>query len=238
MSAYVVFFVYSSLWCVLNGQEAADMFYAEPELLDLPDPHKCAYRETHLRSPAGVSYYLSWMGNKGNEDWYGARNFCRKMCMDLVSLETKVENDWIKNWIEKLGIDEVWTSGRLCNFKGCERSESPHLYPLELYGWFWSATGVYLHPTDDPLHTDWSSGGPYFLSQPDNREFQYTGRVEACIAIMNNKYKDGIAWHDEVCDFKKPFICEENNVMMEFVKKAVPSMFLHEKYGVPDPDNY
>lgn len=30
------------------------------------------------------------------EDWLGARNYCRQRCMDSVSLETSNENEWIK----------------------------------------------------------------------------------------------------------------------------------------------
>lgn len=33
------------------------------------------------------------------EDWLGARNYCRQRCMDLISLETSAENDWIKQRI-------------------------------------------------------------------------------------------------------------------------------------------
>lgn len=33
------------------------------------------------------------------EDWLGARNFCRQRCMDLVSVETSPENEWIKQRI-------------------------------------------------------------------------------------------------------------------------------------------
>ncbi|KAF7264734.1 hypothetical protein GWI33_022523 [Rhynchophorus ferrugineus] len=209
------------------------MMFPEADFFVFPDPKICATRDIHLRSPAGVHYYLSWMDKKSPEDWNGARNFCRRMCMDLISLETMTENEWIKNWIEKLRVEDVWTSGRLCTFRGCEKEQSPHLWPLELYGWFWAATGEYLHPSDNPKFTDWSSGGPFGVTQPDNREFRYTGRPEACLAIMNNKYRDGISWHDEVCDFKKPFICEENLDMMEMVKAAAPSLFAKEQHGPP-----
>lgn len=33
------------------------------------------------------------------EDWLGARNFCRQRCMDAVSVETSPENEWIKQRI-------------------------------------------------------------------------------------------------------------------------------------------
>ena len=32
-------------------------------------------------------------------DWFNARNYCRKRCMDLVSFETKQEYDWVKGFI-------------------------------------------------------------------------------------------------------------------------------------------
>lgn len=38
------------------------------------------------------------------EDWLGARNYCRQRCMDLVSLETSAENEWIK---ERIVRDKV-----------------------------------------------------------------------------------------------------------------------------------
>ena len=39
--------------------------------------------------------------------------------MDLVSIETPEENTMVENIINKYGSDGVWTSGRLCNFHGC-----------------------------------------------------------------------------------------------------------------------
>lgn len=44
-------------------------------------------------------YFFSWRDPslKGVEyDWLSARNFCRRRCMDSVSLETSLENEWIK----------------------------------------------------------------------------------------------------------------------------------------------
>lgn len=34
-------------------------------------------------------------------------------------------------------IPYIWTSGRLCDFKGCESRRD--LEPKNLFGWFWSA---------------------------------------------------------------------------------------------------
>ena len=63
-------------------------------------------------------------------DWLDGRNFCRwllmvncrchcnqpqktrEYCMDLVSLETQQENDYIQNWLESRNLTYTWTSGR------------------------------------------------------------------------------------------------------------------------------
>ena len=39
----------------------------------------------------------------------------------------------------------IWTSGRLCNFKGCDRDD---LQPVAVNGWFWSGSGVKMAPTN------------------------------------------------------------------------------------------
>ena len=44
------------------------------------------------------------------------------MCMDLVSVETKEENTMVENIIRKYDVESIWTSGRLCNFHGCDVS--------------------------------------------------------------------------------------------------------------------
>ena len=36
----------------------------------------------------------------------------REYCMDLVSLETQQENDYIQNWLESRNLTYTWTSGR------------------------------------------------------------------------------------------------------------------------------
>ena len=36
-------------------------------------------------------------------------------------------------------VPYFWTSGRLCDFDGCDR---PDLFPKNINGWFWSANQV------------------------------------------------------------------------------------------------
>ena len=40
--------------------------------------------------------------------------------MDLVSIETPEENKMVENIVEKYQSEGIWTSGRLCNFHGCD----------------------------------------------------------------------------------------------------------------------
>lgn len=50
----------------------------------------------------GKGYFFSWKepSTVGKEkDWLDGRNYCRQRCMDLVSLESKAENEYIKSRI-------------------------------------------------------------------------------------------------------------------------------------------
>ena len=44
------------------------------------------------------------------------------------------------------GIIYLWSSGRLCDFKGCDSRED--LKPLNVNGWFWSGSNVKMAPTN------------------------------------------------------------------------------------------
>ena len=53
----------------------------------------------------GRNYYMSWQDSSAQVrntkwDWFNARNYCRKRCMDLVSFETQQEYDWVKGFID------------------------------------------------------------------------------------------------------------------------------------------
>ena len=52
----------------------------------------------------GHLYWFSWQDNDPSVagtkwDWFNARNYCRKRCMDLVSFETREEYEWVKGFI-------------------------------------------------------------------------------------------------------------------------------------------
>jgi len=51
--------------------------------------------------------------------------------MDLISIETAEENFMVQELMVKYDLFEIWTSGRLCNFHGCDQ---PHLKPKKING--------------------------------------------------------------------------------------------------------
>ena len=86
-------------------------------------------------------------------------------------------------------VPYFWTSGRKCNFGGCDK---PEFFPKLVNGWFWSANQVKMPPTNGNQFHDWSSTGGAGRPQPDNREqVQQGGEEEACMAVLNNFYGDG-----------------------------------------------
>ena len=133
----------------------------------------------------------------------------------------------------------IWTSGRKCDFDGCDRSD---LQPLIINGWFWSGSEAKIPPTDQRALGDWSPTGGDQRPQPDNREDDvrmstaldvdnfwhdssfwqnslcFSQEGEPCLAILNNFYNDGIKWHDVACYHEKPFICEDSEPLLEYAR--------------------
>ena len=108
----------------------------------------------------GRNYWFSWQDSsarvRGTKwDWFNARNYCRKRCMDLVSFETQQEYDWVKGFVDG-NVPYFWTSGRKCNFDGCDK---PEFFPKNINGWFWSANQVKMGPTNGGQFHDWSHTG-------------------------------------------------------------------------------
>jgi len=167
----------------------------------------------------GHLYWFSWQDNDPNVknakwDWFNARNYCRKRCMDLVSFETADEYQHFKNIIGETKY--VWTSGRLCNFDGCDQDQ---FFPKNINGWFWSANQARLNPTNGRAFHDWSQTGGAGRPQPDSREGE-----EACLAVLNNFYGDGIKWHDVACHHTKPIICEDVPGHLNFARQTFPNI--------------
>lgn len=81
--------------------------------------------------------------------------------------------------------------------------------------------------------TFYRNGAP----QPDNHEGIKEGPIEtefdigvtienlqeyhdeACLAMLNNKYRDGIAWHDVACHFRSVIVCEDSDQLIALVQQ-------------------
>lgn len=52
------------------------------------------------------------------------------------------------------------------------------------------------------------------------------GNDESCLSILNNFYNDGIKWHDVACHHVKPFVCEDSDELLNFVRSRNPGLRL------------
>jgi len=208
-------------------------------LIATPRLDKCNNRPKHyMDKRSGHYYFFSGQSHFGSykASWLDARNLCREMCMDLISVETPEENIMIESIMKKFNVNSMWTSGRLCNFHGCEQ---PYLQPKHINGWFWSGSGVRIPATNVTApgwsENPWSHTGflsqfvDHHVPQPDNAEYllQRSGvTVEACLTVNNNWYSDGVEWHDSACYRTKQFVCEDSDKMVNLVKHRHPNALL------------
>jgi len=184
------------------------------QIFRLPDAKACENRVIH-EERFGKAYHFSWLeaGPNTKFDWEGARNYCREFCMDSVTIDSKAESKWVKGLIRKEELHYIWTGGRKCNFKGCDRKD---LQPAIVNGWYWAPTGKRIPAPRRCGYCDWSRSGGLKKPQPDNREAKQGGKDEGCIGILNDFYSDGIKWHDIECRHKKPIICQESEELLDF----------------------
>ncbi|XP_046668903.1 uncharacterized protein LOC124359858 isoform X1 [Homalodisca vitripennis] len=212
-----------SLGLILLFASVALAQFPGGRFLEGPVPQLCAQRKIHEKF-GNHGYYFSWRDPqtaKQEEDWLGVRNWCRMRCMDAVALQTTQENEWIKRQLVQDKVRYIWTSGRLCDFKGCDR---PDLQPKSINGWFWTSTLQKLLPSTNRIQNDWSPSGGIGEQQPDNREFKQQGAEENCLAVLNNFYGDGVHWHDVACHHRKPFVCEESDELLTYVRYNNPQL--------------
>merc|ERR1712112_645968 len=200
------------LFCValVLGQRETGKKPSKGKLLSPPVPRKCSARPKRFKYQGHNYFYSGDVApyKKIKYDWLEGRNFCREYCMDLVSLETQDENNFFKNFLKRNKVDYIWTSGRICDLKGCDR---PDLQPVNINGWFWTGSNKKIAPTNSTppnwSYQPWSPTGHLKIPQPDNAEEDINGKKESCLGLLNNIYDDGIAWHDIACYHPKPFMC-------------------------------
>jgi len=170
-------------------------------------------------------------------DFEKAVKFCSRHCMELISLETQEEWNFIRNKMHEVGTPFVWTSGHICDKSVAPQCfTSPELQPRLINGWFWSGSGAKIGPTN-MINTNWTENpwgtvGALFyarnqvepIPQPDNAEQvlkittkkQEPGRPapipqeESCLALATDHWEKGTYWNDIACYHQKTFICEDN----------------------------
>ena len=52
----------------------------------------------------------------------------------------------------------------------------------------------------------------------------FLGEEEACMAVLNNFYGDGIKWHDVACHHEKPIVCEDTEGHLNFARQQFPNI--------------
>lgn len=153
----------------------------------------------------------------------------------IFSLYFSGEFQMVQDIIRQYNLHSLWTSGRLCNFKGCDK---PHLQPKNINGWFWSGSGktTAISPTNVKPpgwpKKPWSSTGYFgqFLPensqpQPDDAEFLLNGKLhEACLSVNNDWYGDGVSFHDSACFIPMAFICEDSDALLRKARSLSPSV--------------
>ena len=55
---------------------------------------------------------------------------------------------------------------------------------------------------------------------------------EACLAVLNNKYSDGVAWHDVACHFRSKIVCEDSDALLARVVRENPGAIIAEPIPV------
>jgi len=225
---------------VVLGQRPARIGPDGKPLLNRPVMEECQKRISHMQW-GGHNYFLSWREpwHKFEDwDWFNGRNFCRDRCMDLVSFDTPGEHKLFAAIARQENVSSIYTSGRKCNFKG-KGCDAEHLQPINVNGWFWAGAGNARIPrTDQPAENSfWSRNGETGAPQPDNFEGIKEGPIEtefdigvtieglqefhdeACLAMLNNKYSDGVSWHDVACHFRSVIVCEDSDQLIALVQQ-------------------
>lgn len=185
-------------------------------------------QHSHFRDLRNIShaYFFSWEHHTTRDQtvtYDQARNICRRHCMDTVSLETSGENDYLKEKMKAARVHFIWTSGRKCNYgKKCDR---PEFQPLIENGWFWAGSGVRIGRTGNRNNGDWSNTGISGQPQPDNHAGRVNGIDEGCLGLASYKSQE-IGWHDVRCDYRRAFVCEDSDVLLQFVKTRNPGIQL------------
>merc|ERR1711874_799065 len=169
----------------------------------LPDAKLCAARKQQKGADSfrGKTYWYSWESNEAvlknaRWNWFTARNYCRKRCMDLISIESEEEQEFLGRAMNGGNVREVWTSGM-------------------------GETNVF----NGRRFNGWSNTGPLQKAQPDGILKADGFGEQACTALLDNFFNDGLSWHDTKCNDRRQIICEDLPVgNINFVRQQNPGV--------------
>lgn len=147
--------------------------------------------------------------------------------MDALSIDSEEENEFVKDVMKKNNIKKLWTSGRSCDFPGCNGTFTGDIL---LNGWFWSASLNPIGPANKVdtngrwTYNPWGKTGHNKKPQPDNAEFDVNGQKEACLAVFRDVYEPEVGWNDVACYQEYPVLCEDNDELLKYVQYTNPEL--------------
>lgn len=196
----------------------------------LPEANLCAARKTKAGhfSFGGKSYWYSPGSDEAalrnaRWNWFTGRNYCRKMCMDMVAIESLPEQNFITDLMSRTNVQNLHLAGRLCDaeVEGCNQTR---FQPLNINGWFWASTLKMMPPTNmvstNQVFNNWVAGQPNGAIKADGFG------VEACLALaLGQPGLGNAAWTDEACGTRRHLICEDLPVAnINFVRQNNPNV--------------
>lgn len=151
--------------------------------------------------------------------WEEARRFCRRRCMDLVSLESISEQRLVRRKLEEYEARSVWTSGHLCDSSVSEQCYTdPGVQPRRVNGWFWTGSERRLAATNSTPRGWGSNPWDEESNQPDNSG-EREGEEEACLAMQVG------GWHDLRCSLPREWLCEDSTDLLTKAGLNQPIVF-------------
>ena len=51
---------------------------------------------------------------------------------------------------------------------------------------------------------------------------------EACLAVLNNHYNDGVKWHDFACHMRSKIVCEDSEALLQRALRENPGQVIPE----------
>merc|ERR1712025_603051 len=116
---------------------------------------------------------------------------------------------------------------RLCD-KEVDGCDQPRFQPYNIRGWFWASTLQGMGDTnvfDGRKFNAWSHTGRIGKAQPDGILKADGFGEQACAAVVDNKFQDGLTWHDTKCNDRRHIVCEDLPVgNINFVRQQNPEV--------------